>query len=370
MAQTPRNQYVVIVAGGTGTRLWPLSRKAVPKQFLSLVGTGNFLQQSYKRACLITTPDKVFIVAPDHFAGHLPKYIPNFPEDHFIGEPMQAGTTAAFGFAATYIHLLDPLAILHFIASDDYIKDDQKHASTLKQAAQIVDQDNGIVIYGVNPSYPNTGYGYVKVVKSSRLDFETTSSYKVNSFHEKPDLETAQKYLATGEYFWHCFGFTIKAEVLLELIKTHHLETYTILLDIKADLSLPSRLEKTRLLEHYQKIQRTDYEFTILEKAWDKLTVVMLEDTWNDIGSWLSVFKVRDKDQDGNVIVGDKQRVIQVDSKGNLIATNSHPIVLAGVENMAVIDTGDIILITPLEKSQKVKEIVAKLKDLNLEKYL
>ena len=370
MATTPEDVYVVIVAGGTGTRLWPVSRKCRPKQFLSLVGKENFIQKVYSRAKKITSPENIFIVAPEHYSKFLTEYIPEFPLTNFMGEPAKKGTTAAYGYCAVYIKQLNPKAILHIIAADDYIRDEEKYAKALALATKQVSEGQGLVIYGVKPRNPYTGYGYVQVDLSSKVSGDASDLYTVTSFHEKPPLETAKQYLLSGDYFWHCFGFTVTVKQLLDLIETHDPDTHQVLLEIEADLKLPGRLESIALKAHYEKIKESNIENQILEKSSLKTSMITLEDEWGDVGTWDHVYEVMEKDENGNVIKGNQADIFSIDSQNNLLIMKNKPIALVGVKNLAVIDTEDVILICNLEKSQDVKKLVEYLKTNNLTKYL
>lgn len=370
MATTPQDVYVVIVAGGTGTRLWPVSRKNLPKQFLNLVGKENFIQKAYSRAKKITLPENVFIVAPEHYAKYLTEYIPEFPLTNFMGEPVKKGTTAAYGYCAVYIKQLNPKAILHIIAADDYIRDEDKYAKTFSLASQQVSNGQRLVIYGVKPRNPNTGYGYVQVDLSSKVSSDVSDMYTVISFHEKPPLETAKQYLSSGDYFWHCFGFSVTVGQLLRLIEENDPDTYQVLLEIEADLKLPSRLENSSLKLHYEKIKESNIENQILEKSSLQTFMVTLEDDWSDVGTWDHVYEVTEKDESGNVFLKDPKDIYPVSSRNNLVIGKGKPLALVGVENLAIVETDDVILICDMNKSQDVKKLVEYFKTNNLTKYL
>ena len=370
MAGASKDVYVVIVAGGTGTRLWPRSRKKRPKQFLNIFDDKSFILQVYQRTQKIVKPDHVFIVAPENYSEYIKQYLPEFPLTNFMGEPVKKGTTAAYGYTATYIKQLDPDAVLHIIAADDFIVDEAKYANALSHAAKLVEEKDSLVIYGVKPADPNTGYGYVQVLLPSKAENGLVESYLVKSFHEKPDLATAQGYLQSGDYFWHVFGFTVSIGKLLSLIDQFDPPTGAVLKEIEADMKLPSRLEAPRLAEHYEKLVESDIDTKVLEKSNLATYMVRLEDSWSDVGTWDHVYNLKEKDTAGNVIVGDKGKVLAVEVSGSIVIPGGKPIALVGVKNLVVVDAGDIMLICDKTKAQDVKKLINLLKEKKLDQYL
>lgn len=370
MAATPKDVYVVIVAGGTGTRLWPLSRKKRPKQFLNIFGKNSFIQQVYRRTLKITSADHIFIVAPENYSEYIEQYLPEFPLTNFMGEPEKKGTTAAYGYTATYIKQLNPNAILHILAADDYIVNEDLYAKALDCATNIVTEKDTLVIYGAKPAEPNTGYGYVQVDLSSKQTENSIDSYLVKSFHEKPILEIAKQYLQSGDYFWHVFGFTITVDKLLNLIDQHDPSTGKVLKELEQDMKLPARLEAPRLASHYAKLVESDIDTQILEKASLPTYLVALEDSWSDVGTWDHVYELKEKDDNGNVIIGDKEKLFSIDSTNCLVIPGVKPIALVGSTNLIVVDAGDIVLICDKTKAQDVKKLVSLLKERKLNQYL
>lgn len=369
MARVSEKVFVVIVAGGTGTRLWPLSRKKRPKQFLNIFGGKSFIQDVYKRAQKIVPADRIFIVAPEEYAAYLKDYLPEFPEKNFMGEPAKKGTTAAYGYTATYIKQLEPEAIVHIIAADDYIVDTARYAKALKYAESIAREKDSLVIYGVKPRDANTGYGYVQVDTKSKQS-DGTDVYLVKSFHEKPMHDVAVKYVESGDYFWHVFGFTVSVGKLLSLIGEYDPATAKVLANIESDLKLPARLEKDSLARHYAKLVESNIDNQVLEKMKESTYMVVLEESWSDVGTWDHVYELKEKDDSCNVVIGDKKNLHLVGVMNSLIIPGSKPLALVGVNNLVVVDAGDIMLICDKTKAQDVKKMVNLLKEKKLDQYL
>ncbi len=354
MAGVSNEEYVVIIAGGTGTRLWPWSRKNHPKQFLKLFQDKSFLEQVYERAQKIVTASNIFIVAPERYRQFLIDYVPEFPLINFLAEPAKKGTTAAYGYAAAKIKELNPAAIMHIIAADDYILDNDRYQKSFAMATQLVKDQGALVIYGVKPTDPNPGYGYIKVDLGSKQTMGVVDAYKVLTFHEKPTLQVAQTYLADPSYFWHTFGFTVTVAKMLSLIKAHDPATAAI-------------LEQPQLTQHYEEIVESNIDEKILESEASSAYMVTLEETWSDVGTWDHLYNLKPKDQEGNVLIGDQSKIYAVGVSNSLIAAKDKPLALVGVDNLVVVDAGDVILICRKDKSQDVKQLVNLLKDKKIE---
>ncbi|MBI3954592.1 mannose-1-phosphate guanylyltransferase [Candidatus Collierbacteria bacterium] len=353
--------YLIIVAGGTGTRLWPISRKGRPKQFLSLLSDKTFIEETYHRAKQIFPSDHIFIVAPETYGDYITKYLPEFPPSNFMGEPDKKGTTAAYGYTATYIGKLNPKATVHIIAADDYIKDDSRYQRMLKTAARVAVEKNCLVIYGTKPRYPAPSYGYIKVDLSSQSSYEDIDIFEVKSFHEKPDLPIAESYQQDPSFFWHCFGFTVSLPHLLSLIKEHDPETFTVLQQLDADLELPARLEGERLKAHYAKLKESNIEVAVLEKSTSPTFMITMEPSWSDIGSWDRIYELKEKDVSGNTF-SEPGKIISEEVKNSLVITDQKPVALVGVSDLIIVDTPDALLICAKDKAANVKKLVEKLK--------
>ena len=370
MAGVSKEEYVVIVAGGIGTRLWPWSRKKQPKQFLRLFQGQTMLEQVYLRVQNIVPVANIFIVAPEEYSPLLSQYLPSFPSTNFLAEPTKKGTTAAYGYAAINIKQLNPDAIIHIIAADDYIVDIDRYQRSFSFSAHLVRTNSALVIYGVKPTDPNPGYGYIKVDLNTKATQNSVDAYRVIEFHEKPSRQVAQAYISDPSYFWHTFGFSVSVTKMLELIKVHDPATYVVMEQIEADLRQPSRLEQARLKEHYGNLQTSNIEEKILESEAPATYMVVLEETWSDVGTWDHVYNLKPKDQQGNLIIGDPNNVYTIGVSNSLIVTATKPLALVGVDNLVVVDTDDVTLICAKDRSQDIKQLVDLLKDKKVESLL
>lgn len=366
MAKAPENLHVVIIAGGVGSRLWPKSRKDLPKQFFHLWGGKSLANLTYNRLKDFIPDDRIYIVAPKYYKDLIKKELPNIPEKNYILEPQKQGTTAANLLSAAIIYNRDPNATVHLLVADDYLNDNKRFQkmSTLSTAET---EDGSVVVFGVKPRHAHTGFGYIKV--GGRLskdgDIETFRALK---FVEKPDEKTARKYLESKKYYWHGSGFAAKAETILQSLKQYRgLKAVTG--EIQDYISEGKSLSASHFIHLYKKILKEPIEKTFLENA-SSVKMVTLEDTWNDVGSWSQVYEILPKDQNNNVILGDKDKVVMRNCGNNIIFTNGKLITLTDLHSMVVIDTEDSLLICPMANAENVKKIVEILKEKKLTQYL
>jgi len=370
MEKAPKNLYIVIPAGGVGTRLWPRSRKETPKQFLKLLGEKSIIQEAVKRLEGFISPDKLFVVAHDRYKQILFQQLPNFLAKNYISEPEKRGTSAAIGLSAIYLKRRDPKAIIHFLVCDDYAKDTARFQRMIALAAETAEKEKALVVYGVKPTYPATGYGYIQVSDKTQNE-GGVEVFNVRRFVEKPDEKTAEKFLKSGDYFWHGSGFTARVDVLLEEMKRKWSKGSGSLAKIEQLSDLPADLEEGKIAELYHQIEEIAIEYSVLEKA-DKVMMVTLESTWRDIGNWKVVYDISKKDKEGNVVIqfGEKGEFIGLDAKNNLVQFDDQLVAAIGVENLIIVDTGDAILICNKDRAEDVKKLVEFLKEKKKVEYL
>lgn len=345
----------VILCGGSGTRLWPMSRESFPKQFLNLVGDYSLLQNTVRRALAITKApaDHMVIVTLDTFkddvTAQLGKVVPGV-SIHMLREPSARNTAAAVAYAAGYIQdTFGPDAIMWVLPADHHIGNEAALGASFEKAMQAAQKDY-LVTFGIQPTRPDTGYGYIQTSKTELMPSVSAAA----AFFEKPDLETAKQYLASGDFLWNSGMFVFKAGTVLSEFKAyapHVLEAVHIAL-AGGDKTAPSQ-------SSYDAIPKEPFDKAIMEKS-DRVAVVPSDPSWSDIGSWESLWDIDEKDTANNVVKG---MATTHDIKGCYIQSYGNRMVAcAGLENLVIVDTGDAVLIADRSNAEAVKALVAKLK--------
>ncbi len=335
----------LILAGGKGTRLWPLSRELMPKQFIRIFDDTSLFQKTVERALLFSKPREIFIVTNKeyHFRvfDELRDMGIEIPKENVLLEPVGKNTLPAIYWGLKIIHENFGKSKVAVLPSDHLIDVNEKYIKAFKTAEKLA--ENYFVTFGIKPTRPHTGYGYIK--PGEKLE----GGYKVAEFKEKPDLETAKKYVEEG-YYWNSGMFMFDTELFIEEVKRLTPEIYNAFEEAKS------------IEEAYELVPDISVDYGIMEKT-DKAAVVPLNVYWNDLGSFDAIYEALKKDGNGNAvkIKGMKADYLQVDSKNNLIITERLTATV-GVENLLIIDTGDALLVASRGESQKVKYIYERLK--------
>lgn len=338
------------MAGGGGTRFWPLSRHEEPKQLLNLSGKDLMINETIDRVSTLCDKSDIFIVTN---VDQVPKMAVategRIKPDHILSEPSARNTAACIGYAAFEIVKKYGDGVMCIFPSDHFIKDEAAFTKTLKEAINVA-EEGSLVTMGITPTYPCTGYGYIRFDKN-----ESSIAKKVVEFKEKPNLATAEEYVASGEYAWNSGMFVWKASVILEQFELLLPDVYACLTKLADAMGTPS--EKTVIDEVYPTIPSISIDYGIMEKS-DKVKVISAEMGWNDVGSWDNLGVLYDEDAQGNVFAGDH---LAIDTKGCITYSKKRLISTVGVENLIIVETDDSILVCDKNRAQDVKLIVERL---------
>lgn len=345
----------IILSGGSGTRLWPLSRKQYPKQYLPLTADNTMLQETILRLNGLDNLDEPIVVCnADHrfLVAQQCQQI-NINNPTILLEPIGRNTAPAIAVAALQANKINKDAVLLVLSADHIIKDITAFHQAIQQATEQA-QAGKLVTFGINPTDANTGYGYIKYSKNNK------AACRIEAFVEKPDLPTAQRYLAQGNYLWNAGMFMFQANIFIDELKTYAPEI--VKFSKKAIANAVSDLDFIRLEEQAFKSSPADsIDYALMEKS-NNAVVVPLDGQWSDIGSWSALYQVSNKDAHGNVTQGD---VIVKDTTNSYINAQHHLVTTIGVDNLIVVDTPDVTFIATQAQAQAVKDLVAQLKDSN-----
>ena len=346
--------YGVVMAGGGGTRFLPFSRQKTPKQLLNLSGKDLMVNETIDRLAMTIPGKNMFIVTNASQVESMKKatrgrVMPN----HILSEPSARNTAACIGYAAVEIIKKYGDGIMVIAPSDAYIKDWDKFTDVLSVAINVAENENKLVTIGITPTFPATGYGYIKFI-----DKELSGAKFVEEFKEKPDLETAKKYISSGDYVWNSGMFIWKASIIMEHFKEFLPDIY---IDLMIIADAMGTNEEYNIIEKiYPNIRKISIDYGIMEKSNDVL-VVSGEFGWNDVGSWDMMNVLHSEDINGNISIGD---VLNIDTNNTIVYSDSKLIATVGVDNLIIVQTKDAILVCDRNKAQDVKKVVDSLNEL------
>lgn len=351
----------LIMAGGRGERFWPKSRKRLPKQFLSLTDDGKtMIQLTVERIRPLVELNDIYISTNKDYKKLVLEQLPGIPEENILCEPVGRNTAPCIGLGAVHIEKRYEDAIMMVLPSDHLMKYNDIFVDTLLEACQIAEKGENLVTIGITPSYPETGYGYIKF----NQDQVDGHAYSVDCFVEKPNLEIAKKYLESKEYLWNSGMFVWKVSSILSNIKLFMPDIWSGLKEIQNVIG--TKAQETVLEDVFAGFDSISIDYGVMEKA-EHIYILPGTFGWDDVGSWLAVGRIRKSDEDGNVIDGN---VITVNCKNNIIQGNKKLIAAVGIEDIILIDTEDATLICDKDSTAAIKIVLENLRTGNHNEYI
>jgi mannose-1-phosphate guanylyltransferase len=341
------NYYGLILAGGRGTRFWPRSRRARAKQVLSFFGERSLIQQTVDRLAPVLPAERIWVLTNDHLRDEIVRQLPDVPKRQIIAEPAQRNTAPAIGLAAHILQQIDPKAVMGVFPSDHIIQLTAPYLRLVKSAFKSAEQGN-ITVLGIQPRWPETGYGYIQFAPGADL----SGLVPIQRFREKPLLAVAKKYVKAGNFYWNAGMFFWKTSVLLDSLREHLPKTATLLASLPP---IASRKFTPALAETFPLCENISIDYAVLEKASNVAGLAAGDIGWSDVGSWNAVYELMSHDPWGNTGRGD---MMMLDASGNYVDGGKKLIALLGVKDLVIVDTPDALLIADRSRSQEVGELV------------
>jgi len=359
--------HAVIMAGGTGTRFWPRSTEAKPKQFLNIFGDRTMLQSTVDRISKLVPPENVWVITNDRYVDLVQEQLPDVPANNIVGEAIAKNTAPCVALAAALINEKDPDGTMVVLPADHLISQTDKFLSILEAAQAKAEDGESLVTIGIKPDHPETGYGYIEFNSDASETHKGLEVKKVTQFREKPDIETAREFLDSGNFLWNSGMFIWQASTILNQFEAHLPSVYSEV--EKLTPYIGSDGQKEAIDAFYHGCPSISVDYGIMERA-DTVYVVPGSFGWNDVGSWRAVYELRDKDENGNVVQTDTAEFAR--AQNNLVQSDSGKMIaLIGVEDLAIVETDNAILVCKLDESQGVKEVVNRLrKDDDLKRFV
>ena len=357
--------HALIMAGGGGTRFWPRSRQSKPKQFLKLAGNATLLQQALERIEVIVPPARTWIITGAAYTAETARQLPSLPIERLVGEPCGRDTAACIGLGAALLMRDDPDAIMLVMPADHVIEPPQEFHRAIHVAQQVVrEHPDALVTFGIRPTFAATGYGYIER-GAEVANRQGVPVYAVGSFREKPHIELAEQYAASGQHFWNSGIFVWRAATILERLRVNQPKLADAVVRIAAAWQTPAQDEV--LTREYANLERISIDYAVMEKA-PEVMMVQAPFLWDDVGSWLALERRQPQDAHDNTILAnhlgiDTHHCVITGDEATLIAT-------LGVSDLIIIQDGDAILVAHRKEEGNIKKIVEQLKSRGKEKYL
>ena len=351
------------MAGGSGTRFWPLSRQRTPKQVLTILGPNSLLQDTVERVYDLAPVKNIRVVTNRRQLKAIAPQLPELSDENFLLEPMPRNTAPCIGLAAVHIHRSDPDAIMLVLPSDHLIRDVPNFQDTIRRGIEVVERFDALVTIGIPPTRPETGYGYIQFMpRDPKLP---EKAHRVKAFAEKPNLQTAQSFLASGDFYWNSGIFIWRVGKILEQMEEHLPDHYHQLVSIESAIGQPEY--PAVLGNRYKRLRPISIDYGIMEVSTAPIFVLTGDFGWSDVGSWDELYRIFERGKDGNVAVGE---VVTNDARNNFIYSPDRLTAVIGLHDVLIVNTPNATLICPRDRAQDVKAIVEKLNQERRTKYL
>ncbi len=356
-----KNYYAVLMAGGVGSRFWPVSTSSYPKQFHDMLGTGKTLiQKTFDRLNQFIPTENILILTNERYNDLVLEQLPMVTQEQVVLEPAMRNTSPCILYASLKIQKMNPNAVMVVAPSDHWIEDETAFANDVKACFDKCGQDAVLCTLGIRPTFPNTGFGYIEYEKESDQKLK-----KVSQFREKPDYETAKEFLEQGNFLWNAGIFMWSVETIVNAFKSYQPSQYEL---FQKGVSCYNTAEEAGFIqENYPKAENISIDYAILEQSPSIFTLPASFD-WNDLGTWGALYEKLDKDEAKNAVVN--ARTVLADANNNMIRTSKDKIVVVdGLEDYIIVDKEDVLLIYPKSKQQDIKKVLGEVKEQFGEEY-
>jgi mannose-1-phosphate guanylyltransferase len=351
-----KNNYAIIMAGGIGSRFWPISRSSHPKQFIDILGTGKTLiQNTYERFLKVCPKENIYVVTNENYTKLVKQQLPDMADGQILTEPVMRNTAPCVAYGCFKIESLNPEAVIVVAPSDQQILDEDAFVSAIEKSLQTAASTDSLITLGIKPSRPDTGYGYIQYTDQAiNQDF-----HKVKTFTEKPTLEIARTFIQSGDFLWNAGIFVWSAKAIVKAFGRHLPEMHEIFAEARPVYNTEE--EKSYVHKAYQQCINISIDYGIMEKA-DNVYVLPSAFGWSDLGTWASIYDLAEKDYVGNVVIP-SEKVIMYDSSNCMVNVPGEKLViLQGLHDFIVVESNNTLLICPRDQEQNVKQVVADVK--------
>ncbi|MBT8280106.1 MAG: mannose-1-phosphate guanylyltransferase [Muriicola sp.] len=349
-----KNYYAVLMAGGVGSRFWPVSTTKYPKQFHDMLGTGDTLiQRTFKRLNTFIPTENILILTNERYNDLVLSQLPEIKPEQVVLEPAMRNTAPCILYAALKIQKMNPDAVMIVAPSDHWIENEEAFAADVQRCFKTCTEEEALCTLGIKPSFPNTGFGYIEYDKERKVDLKS-----VKQFREKPDYETAKSFLEQGNFLWNAGIFMWSVQTIIKAFQKYQPEQYQLF-----ERGIPhynTETESDFISKNYADAENISIDYAILERS-DTIYVLPASFDWNDLGTWGSLYDKLDKDPNDNAVVNGK--ILEMDSKGNMIRLPKDKLaVIDGLQDYIIVDNEEVLMIVPKAKEQEIKAIVSKTK--------